>query len=63
MPGDRDAEKWCQPFDAPESEKSTPVLTGTLLDAPDEIENHFYPLPSRIWSKLMALLEGEKKLH
>lgn len=63
MPGERDTETWGQPFDSPEPEQSTPISTGTLIDVPEEIESHFYPLPSRIWSELMALPEAEEKLH
>ena len=63
MPGDRDAETWGQPFDSPEPEQSTPISTGTLIDVPEEIESHFYQVPSRIWSELMALPEAEEKLH
>ena len=62
-PGDRDAQTWGQSFDSPEPEISTPISTGTLLDVPDEIENHLYPLPSRIWSELMALSDAEEKLY
>ena len=63
MPGDRDAETWGQPFDAPDSEKSTPISTGTLIDVPEEIESHFYQVPSRIWSELIALSETEEQLY
>jgi hypothetical protein len=63
MPGDLDAETWGQPFDSPEPEQSTLISTGTLSDVPEEIESHFYQVPSRIWSELMALPEAEEKLH
>ena len=62
-PGERDAQTWGQPFDAPDSEKSTPISTGTLIDVPEEIESHFYQVPSRIWSELIALSETEEQLY
>ena len=63
MPGERDTETWGQPFDSPEPEQSIPISTGTLIDVPEEIESHFYQVPSRIWSELMALPEAEEKLY
>jgi len=63
MPGDRDAETWGQPFDVPDPEQSTPISTGTLIDVPEEIESHFYQVPSRIWSELMTLSDAEEKFY
>jgi len=63
MPGDRDAETWGQPFDVPDPEQSTPISIGTLIDVPEEIESHFYQVPSRIWSELMTLSDAEEKFY
>ena len=61
--GERDAETWGQPFDSPEAKKSQPISVVTLADVPEEIENHFFKAPKRLWVELQLLPESAKILY